>query len=95
MMHDRICTCWANTVEQCKSVCVVGTGKPTVSHYFQRRKNLGIFDSCFPKRQSDTHEDNADQDESAANEVDTHTRGKDGQRTHCNHSSMPQAFCAD
>jgi hypothetical protein len=52
---------------------IVGTGKPAISHHFQRRKNLGVFDGCLPKRQSDAHKDDTHHNEATTNEIDAHT----------------------
>jgi hypothetical protein len=73
MMHNRICTLWANTVQQRKSMRIVGTGKPAISHHFQRRKNLGVFDGRLPKRQGDAHKDDTHHNEATTNEIDAHT----------------------
>jgi hypothetical protein len=52
---------------------IVGTGKPAISHHFQRRKNLGVFDGRLPKRQGDAHKDDTHHKEATTNEIDAHT----------------------
>jgi hypothetical protein len=73
MMNHWVCPFWANTVQQGKSMRIIGASKTTICHHFQWRKNLRVFYSSLPKRQGDTQEDNTHQDEAAANEVDAHT----------------------